>query len=127
MRPKRRILLYCVDESATCEMRFRLDLWGFAVESCETYKAAIALSRKFFDCAFIVAVTSDDALDLAKVLKRVSPELRVIELRKKMSMVQTLADVVLFEGSGYDEVRETIRTVVARKRGPKKAIQQVAA
>lgn len=127
MRPRKRILLYCIDELALREMRMRLDIWGYSIDACNTYQNAIALARGWYDCAFIIAMTADDAVDLALVLKRINPELRVVELRKKMSMVQTLADVVRFEGDGFAEVRETVRLLVERKRGPKKAPKQVAA
>lgn len=120
MRPRKRVLLCCVDNDVLSEMRMVLAVWEFHVVSCATPEDALLLSGDGFDCALLIPAAGDYNDSLVVQLQRQSPGLPLVLLFRHRAQVQTLTSWVIYEGSGRAELREMLKTAVARRRGPKK-------
>lgn len=117
MRPKKRVLLYCPEETKLLEMTFLLETWGCKVWACDSLETAVCE----MDCALVVADRHIEYRDfVVRYVKHTNHDLRVMLLLTRPEPVQTWADAVVYEGMGNTVLRETLKTACARKRGPRK-------
>lgn len=125
MRPKKKVLLCCVDTDVLSEMRMVLDIWEFVVVSCATPEDALLMADDgAYDCALLIPAKGDYNDSLVVQLQRTNPGLPVVLFFRERAQVQTLTPHVVYEGSGRAELRHVLKTAVARKRGPKKVYGQ---
>lgn len=124
MRPKKKVLMCCVDTTVLSEMRLVLDLWGFLTVSCATPEDALLMAGKGYDCALLIPAEGDYNDALVVQLQRANREMPVVLLMRQRAQIQTLTSHVVYEGSGRAELREMLRVVVARRRGPRKVYGQ---
>jgi CheY-like chemotaxis protein len=135
MRPKKTIL--CVDdnEQALSVRKFLLETRGYKVVAVTSGAEALAVLRKTAQGSVDLLLTDlsmplMDGNDLIQQAKQLHPALPVLLLTGSTKQFDrpTRADVYL--GTGADsplELLERVRVLVARKRGPKKAVTAVPA
>ena len=126
MRPKRTIL--CVDdnEQSLSIRKIMLETRGYRVVACTTGREALELFRKGgVDLVLSDLVMPDFSGDkLVAAIKDVSPETPAILFSGKIKVYEkdTRADVFHPKGMYAPvELLERIRTLVIKKRGPKKS------
>jgi CheY-like chemotaxis protein len=130
MRPKKTIL--CVDdnEQALSVRKFLLETRGYKVIAAGTGAEALAVLRKAGQGSIDLLLTDlampqMDGDDLIYQAKQIHPALPTLLLSGTVKQFDrpTRADVYLAKGSDTPlELLERVRVLVARKRGPKKAI-----
>ena len=127
MRPKRTIL--CVDdnEQSLSIRKIMLETRGYRVVACTTGREALELFKKSnIDLVLSDLVMPDFSGDkLVAAIKDVSPETPAILFSGKIKVYEkdTRADVFLPKGMYAPvELLERIRTLVIKKRGPKKSV-----
>ena len=135
MRPKKTIL--CVDdnEQALSVRKFLLETRGYRVLAVTTAQEALEIVEKALPSA-IDLLLSDllmpamDGNELVRRCKEISPGMPAMLISGTVKQYERgiRADVFLPKGvCSPVELLERIRVLVARKRGPKKAVAPVAA
>lgn len=131
MRPKRTIL--CVDdnEQSLSIRKIMLETRGYRVVACTTGREALEVFRNGgIDLVLSDLVMPDFAGDkLVAAIKDASPDTPAILFSGKIKVYEkdTRADVFLPKGMYAPvELLERIRTLVIKKRGPKKSGTQMA-
>lgn len=131
MRPKRTIL--CVDdnEQSLSIRKIMLETRGYRVVACTTGREALEAFRNGgIDLVLSDLVMPDFAGDkLVAAIKDASPDTPAILFSGKIKVYEkdTRADVFLPKGMYAPvELLERIRTLVIKKRGPKKSGTQMA-
>ncbi|HEY6250167.1 MAG TPA: response regulator [Candidatus Angelobacter sp.] len=126
MRPKRTIL--CVDdnEQSLSIRKIMLETRGYRVVACTTGREALEIFRNGgIDLVLSDLIMPDLAGDkLVAAIKDVSPETPAILFSGKVKVYEkdTRADVFLPKGMYAPvELLERIRTLVIKRRGPKKS------
>lgn len=126
MRPKRTIL--CVDdnEQSLSIRKIMLETRGYRVVACTTGREALQIFKNGgIDLVLSDLVMPDFAGDkLVAAIKDVSPDTPAILFSGKIKVYEkdTRADVFLPKGMYAPvELLERIRTLVVKKRGPKKS------
>lgn len=127
MKPKRTIL--CVDdhEQSLSIRKITLETRGYRVVPCSSGEEAIATFRK----GGIDLVLTDllmpgmDGNQVADAVRAISPETPVILISGKVRLYEhsTKADLFIPKGCPPAELLEQIRVLLARKRGPKRALR----
>lgn len=120
MRPKKTILLCCVDTDVLSEMRLVMEVWGFLSVFCATPEDALLMAGEGADCALLIPAKGDYDDGLVVHLQRAKPDMPVVLLFQQRAQIQTITSWVAYEGGGRGELRQLLKTAVARKRGPKK-------
>lgn len=120
MRPKKKILLCCVDPDVLGEMRMVLQVWEYVVVSCATNEDALLMAEDGCDCAVVIPAKGDYDDTLVMQLQRAIPDSPVVLYFRHRAQIQTLTSHVVYEGSGRAELKQMLKIAVARKRGPKK-------
>jgi two-component system response regulator CpxR len=133
MRPKKTIL--CVDdnEQALSVRKFLLETRGYKVISVTSGAEALAVLRKASQGSVDLLLTDLampvlDGNELILQAKQLHPALPALLLTGVMKHFDrpTRADVYLSKGNDSPlELLERVRVLVARKRGPKKAVVAV--
>ena len=127
MRPKRTIL--CVDdnEQSLSIRKIMLETRGYRVVACTTGREALEIFKKGgIDLVLSDLIMPDFSGDkLVAAIKDTSPETPAILFSGKIKVYEkdTRADVFLPKGMYAPvELLERIRTLVIKKRGPKKSV-----
>ena len=133
MRPRKSVLCVDANEQRLSIRALVLDTRGYRVITACCFKEAVAILAAAVPNAFDALVTefaldSKDGGDaIARYAKQLHPETRVLILSSESKVFQnTAADVFLPKGcDSAAEILEYLRVLVARKRGPKKALRAV--
>ena len=130
MRPKRTIL--CVDdnEQSLSIRKVMLETRGYRVVTCTSGRDAVQVFKNGgIDLVLSDLVMPDfDGAKLVQAVKEVSPEIPAILFSGKIRVYEdTRADVFLPKGMYAPvELLDRIRTLLVKKRGPKKSSVPVA-
>ncbi|HEY1767783.1 MAG TPA: hypothetical protein VGG26_09010 [Terracidiphilus sp.] len=124
MRPKKRILLIAAHEDRASELRYQLDLWGFAVMSAATAGEA----REWFEAGRVELIVAEhnlagfDVVPLLDGLRRANGWVPQLLLAPRLTMAPegAVADAVLTKGYTAEQLRHSVKGMAARKRGPRK-------
>jgi len=127
MRPKKRIMLIDSDQDRLGLRRFQMETWGFAVDSASTSAEARDLCAAC-EPDLIIGVwkfTGGDLVSTLKDLKSQRPHVPSLLVADQLATMPELAftDAVLIKNQCQPEtIRERIKIMSTRKRGPRKAI-----
>jgi len=127
VRPKKNVLIFALNPMTLDVMAYVLGLRDFAISTAGTDKE---FREKFAGRApdtvvFIHEGHGDAAIgELCAWAKARDPEVRtMVVLRRKKCLRNVAADSVLFQPTpNMAELRETLKTLAMRKRGPKKHV-----
>ena len=120
MRPRKRVVLIDANETGRNVMEFVLGIWGYRVAAFGT--AVGACEEALMDdelVAIVVTATSADR-DMLMQLRLLNRYLKVFSLEPRFLRAKVVAEVSLPMASPMTEIRERLRILSARKRGPKK-------
>lgn len=124
MRPKKSILLYCANEAYASQMRFKLDVWAYDVESASNEdELREAFAGRAFDLVLFVPVTRGERAlieEMQQLQIHAGESLRVIDRFGVFAEDKTVSFNCLPHGASL--MREQIAVAVSRKRGPRKAV-----
>jgi hypothetical protein len=133
MRPKKSILLYCPNEITRRVLTFQMDIWGYRVVSADLETMESVCVSGTFDMVLLVpgfphkdwrrfhaaATRMEQAQTAAGGSIRIYDTMKVLPI----SVAPMVHRIPQFPPS-VEFLRETIRTLVARKRGPKKILRK---
>jgi two-component system response regulator CpxR len=130
VRPPKVVLYVDGDEYRMSRRVFVLETWGYRVLTATTAAAALARlvdASLSLDLLFLQAPVPDRD-ELIRCAKDMQPEMRTLIAGDRSGYEETSgADVYLPRSCTAAEIRERIKVLVARKRGPKKLPASVAA
>lgn len=120
MRPKKKVLLYCLDGLTLSSISFVLWSRGYNVTTCNSEIAAMtALEGWIGDCAIILQSTEDDnCKTLIDEIRARLPMVKVGLNLSKTALILTKADVVARFATN-EGLMQMVRELCVHKRGPK--------
>lgn len=123
MRPKKRVLLVCADEFRMQELTMQLDVWGYRMLRADSEDVALEMLRAY-ECGEIdvvlVHLPLEGAADVLREAKQLHPYAPTVASYDSARFDDySWVDVMLARVSAA-ELRERLKIVAARKRGPHK-------
>jgi two-component system response regulator CpxR len=115
-RPKRKILLVCLDQEKCGRMRFVLEVWGFAVTQAASAEDAAEVWGGSVDLVLMVAPLPD-AMDVSAYVAARPEDIPMLAIGWGYS--DSPAEACL-PNPAPAEILQRVKLLVARKRGPKK-------
>lgn len=134
MRPRRRLVLFSIDQPTLDTVGFALDLFGFRISTASTLLELDGIL--FYEQPQALLILEDyrpiDIDGVIRAARQRLPNLRtcalVRDLKRRWQVCQ--AEIVLVQPEiAMIELRESLRILMNRKRGPKKqrpAVREVA-
>lgn len=126
MRPKKTLLCVDASELGLSVHALVLETWGYRVVKAESAQRAVTALRQMPSGSLdlvVLYVPLVNALSVMRSAKARHPEVRTLVLNTSVQHDVSLevADVYLTQGVASEpmQVRERIRVLLARKRGPK--------
>lgn len=124
MRPKKVVLLVDCYPVSMSTRKLALDIWGYRVLAAETYAEAVAMAGANLIHVAVVelALAGTDGNVLVRELRSMQPEMMTILISESVRYGERAhdADALLAYGSNSPaDLRERIRVMAQRKRGPK--------
>lgn len=116
-RPKKVILLYCTCEARRRELSFMLTTRGYGV------MAIVSPHPPLPDVAVFVDDMRPDSVDICYMVPPAVP-LLVILKPARFGLNYPVHAILLQHSTSMAELLEWVRIAVARKRGPKRQVQQ---
>jgi hypothetical protein len=132
MRPKKNVLLYCVDPTTAGIMAFaishRLHAEVFVAHARREVRDGVAAGGPaYFYAAMVVrGVGEDEALRVCDDLHQAHvPTLFLRRAKGSIEERETTADVCLTSNASVFEWMDRLRLMMTRKRGPKKLLPRI--
>lgn len=126
MRPKKVVLCVDADEDRLGRMRMVLETWGYHVDQCSDAVEALKLVEAAVGCGIDALIADAELLGAENLIARsraVRPEMGtlLLDYSSRYGCVQTQASVYLPGALCTPaEIRERLKVLVSRKRGPRK-------
>jgi len=128
MRPKKVILCIDDNEQSLSIRKFMLETRGYRVLSAPSGREALDLFQQAGSVDLVITdlvMPEMDGAEVIRVLKELAPEVPMILISGKVKMYEkgTRADLFLPKGTyPAAELLDKIRTLLVKKRGPKKML-----
>lgn len=123
MRPRKTILLVDSYPVSLSVRKFTLETWGYKVLAAETAEEALLLAAHGSVLVAVVelGLAGVDGNELVRELRKLRPDVRTILLSDSVRSGEREHGADAFLGGGYSpaDLREQVRIMVQRKRGPK--------
>jgi len=129
MRPKKVVLCVAANEQTLSLRMFQLETWGYLGVRASTASEALGILERSqpntIDLLLIHhPLPGGDAL--LTIAKRHQPEIKTVVLSDKLGFDGNIdADMYVPKGAAPMEIHAGFRSLLARKRGPKKAVASV--
>lgn len=127
MRPKKKILLIDPNEARRSTRRFALANWGYVVHAVANAEDARQAAAAVDPDLAVLCLPCKDAEALLKALHRLHPHTPSLVLGEQLAEVprSLIADGYLLKNACSSfEIRERVKIMCIRKRGPRKGARR---
>lgn len=116
MRPRKWVVILDADEGRGSQMRYVVENWGYHAVRCGSIED-FSSTAAFVDVVIAVGPSWTEAL---RLVDTVSPSTRILLALSNISAapLHFFADRTLY-GASTEEIRDALRGLAARKRGPR--------
>jgi two-component system, OmpR family, response regulator CpxR len=133
MRPKRVVLCVAESEQTLSVQVFRFETWEYRAIRAACVDEAMSILKRALPESIDLLIVHQQNLhgfdDLLAAAKQLQPEIKIVVFSDKpVYFGNSTADIFIPKGNfAWTDLRQQIRTLIAKKRGPKKAVASVPA